>query len=90
MTDNRVEVCHVCGGPLFEKRVAEASAQGAFTRQSSKLTAKFVSVAASRFSALSTVRRFEEIRRKLAQQQTAEFVPIGQTFQVSQMGEPIS
>jgi YgiT-type zinc finger domain-containing protein len=89
MKDNRVEICHVCGGPLLVKRVEKLLRGGVHTA-AVEVDAEVCQRCGEQLFHPDTVRRFEEIRRKLAHQETAEFLPIGQSFQVSQAGQPIS
>lgn len=84
---SRIELCHACGGPLLEKRVEKLLRGGVHTAVIN-VDAEVCERCGEQLFSADTVRRFEEIRRKLAQQETSEFVPIGQSFQVSPADQP--
>jgi YgiT-type zinc finger domain-containing protein len=84
---SRVVICHACGGPLREKRVEKLLRGGVHTAVV-EVDAEVCERCGDQLFRADTVRRFEEIRRKLAQQETSEFVPIGQSFQVSPADQP--
>jgi YgiT-type zinc finger domain-containing protein len=76
-----VEQCPRCGGAVVEKEVKEVLYGGKHTA--------FLQVkvgvclhCGERLYTPETVRRFEEIEVKLAQQETADFQPLGTSFQV--------
>ena len=83
----RVEICHACGGPLIEKRVEKLLRGGVHTAVV-EVEAEVCQRCGEQLFRPEIVRRLEEIRVKLANQETAEFVPIGQTFQVSHVDQP--
>ena len=89
MSDNRQEVCHACGGPLIVKRVEKLLRGGVHTAVV-EVEAEVCQRCGEQLFSPETVRRFEEIRGKLAKQETAEYVPIGQSFQVSHEGQTTS
>ncbi len=89
MNGNRLEICHACGGPLFEKRVEKLLRGGVHTAVI-EIEAEVCQRCGEQIYSSETVRRLEEIRGKLARQETAEFVPIGQAFQVLQERQPVS
>jgi len=81
MSDYKMEICHACGGPLVEKRV-EKLLRGGMHTAVVEVVAEVCQRCGEQLFSASTVRRFEEIRGKLARQETTEFVPTGQSFQV--------
>ena len=89
MNDNRHETCHACGGPLIEKRVEKLLRGGQHTAVI-QVTAEVCQRCGEQLYRPETVRRFEEIRSKLSNQETMDFVPMGQSFQVPLEGQPSS
>lgn len=87
MSDCRTEICHVCGGLLQVKRVEKILRGGVHTAVV-EVDAEVCQRCGEQVFSPETVRQFEEIRRKLAAQETADFLPIGQSFQVSPLGQP--
>jgi len=87
MSDNQPEVCHACGGQLFKKRV-EKLLRGGVHIAMVKANAEVCQRCGEQIFTSTTIRHFEEIRGKLARQETAEFVPLGQSFQVTNSNEP--
>jgi YgiT-type zinc finger domain-containing protein len=75
------EKCPVCGGELVEKEVEKLLRGGVHTAIL-KVRAEVCLHCGERLYSQETVRRFEEIRAKLARQETAGFQPVGQSFQV--------
>jgi YgiT-type zinc finger domain-containing protein len=73
--------CPVCGGELVEKEVEKLLRGGAHTAVL-RVKAKVCLRCGERLYSQETVRRFEEIRSKLKRQETAEFKPIGLSFEV--------
>jgi len=73
--------CPVCGGELVEKEVQKLLKGGANTAIV-KVSAKVCLHCGGRLYPEGIVRRFEQIRRKLATDNVVEFQPIGQTYQV--------
>ncbi len=75
------ERCPICGGELVEKEV-EKLVRGGVHIAVLHVRADVCLRCGERLYAAETVRRFEQIREKLARQEVAEFKPLGQTFQV--------
>lgn len=73
--------CPVCGGELVEKEVEKLLRGGSHTAVLS-VQAEVCLHCGERLYPEETVRRFEEIRAKLERQDTEEFEPLGQSFQV--------
>ncbi len=76
------EKCPVCGGELVEKEVEKLLRGGVHTAVL-KVRADVCLQCGERLYSAETVKRFEQIRRKLERQEVAEFQPLGQTFQVA-------
>ena len=75
------ERCPVCGGEIVERLVEKLLRGGTHTA--------FITVPAEvclhcgeRFYSAEVAKRFEEIRAKLEQQDTGDFEPVGQAFEV--------
>ncbi|ABU57069.1 YgiT-type zinc finger protein [Roseiflexus castenholzii] len=79
---NPFDKCPVCGGELVEKEV-EKLLKGGIHTAVLKVHADVCLRCGERLYSVETVRRFEQIRQKLERQDTAEFQPLGQTFQVA-------
>ncbi len=75
--------CPVCGGELVEKDVEKLIRGGIHTAVLT-VRAEVCLSCGERLYTQETVRRFEQIRTKLEKQEVADFVPLGQTFQVVQ------
>jgi len=75
------EKCPACGGELAEKRVEKLLRGGAHTAVV-KVRADVCLHCGERLYDQETVKQFEEIRSKLRRQQTTEFRPLGQSFEV--------
>ena len=73
--------CPVCGGELVEKDVEKLLRGGVHTGVV-KVRAEVCLHCGERLYSQETVKRFEEIRAKLERQETADFRPLGQSFQV--------
>ncbi len=73
--------CPVCGGELEEKEVEKLLRGGANTAII-KVRAEVCLHCGERLYSQETVKRFEEIRRKLERKDVASFQPIGQSFEV--------
>jgi len=84
--NDRSEVCHACGGQLIEKRVEKLLRSGVHTAVT-KALAEVCQRCGEQIFSSTTARRFEEIRCKLANQETSDFVPLGQSFQVATTDE---
>ncbi len=76
------EKCPICGGELVEKEVEKLLKGGVHTAVV-RVRAEVCLRCGERLYDAETVQRFEQIREKLARQDVAEFLPIGQAFQVS-------
>ena len=74
--------CPVCGGELVEKEV-EKLLKGGVNIAVLKVTAEVCLQCGERFYLEETVRRFEQIRQKLAREDVADFLLLGQTYQVA-------
>ena len=75
------EKCPVCGGELLEKEV-EKLLRGGIHTAVLRVRAEVCLHCGERLYSQETVRRFEEIRAKLERRETADFKPLGQSFQV--------
>ena len=75
------EKCPVCGHGLVEKEVEKLLRGGVHTAII-KVRAEVCLHCGERLYSQETVKRFEEIRAKLERQETADFRPVGQSFQV--------
>ena len=76
------EKCPVCSGELVRKNVEKLLHGGKHTAVIS-VSAEVCLHCGERLYSEDTVKRFEEIRVKLAQEQTTDFQPMGQAFQVN-------
>lgn len=76
-----VEKCPRCGGAVIEKEVTEILYGGVNTAIL-RVKAGVCELCGERLYTPEIVRLFEEIEAKLEQQETAEFEPVGQSFQV--------
>ena len=81
-SNNQPEVCPACGAPLVQQCVEKLLRGGVHTAVV-KVEAEVCRHCGEQLFTMETVRMFEEIRSKLARQDTADFVPVGQSFQVS-------
>jgi YgiT-type zinc finger domain-containing protein len=75
------EKCPVCGGELVEKEV-EKLLRGGLHTAVVRVRAEVCLHCGERLYSQETVRRFEDIRSKLERQETADFRPMGRSFQV--------
>ncbi len=75
------EKCPVCGGDVVEKEV-EKRIRGGMHTAVLKVQAEVCLHCGERLYSRETVSRFEQIRAKLLRQETADFQPIGQSFQI--------
>ena len=75
------EECPVCGGELIEKEV-EKLLKGGVNTAIIRGRADVCVGCGERLYAAETIKRFEQIRQKLARQDVAEFLPVGQAFRV--------
>lgn len=74
--------CPVCAGELAEKEV-EKLLKGGLHTAVLKVHAEVCLRCGERLYTEETVRRFDEIRKKLERQETAGFQPMGQSFRVA-------
>ncbi len=75
------EQCPVCGGSIIEKEVEKLLRGGKHTAVL-KVQAEVCLQCGERLYSQETASRFEQIRTNLRQQETEDFQPIGQSFQV--------
>ena len=75
------DACPICGGELVHKRVEKLLRGGSDTAAVS-VDADVCQRCGERLYTAETVRHFETIRSKLANQDTAGFLPLGQSFEV--------
>ena len=75
------EKCPVCGGEVIERTVQKLLRGGRHTA-SITVPAEICLHCGERLYSAEIVRKFEEIRNKLERQETNEFQPIGQAFEV--------
>lgn len=76
------EKCPVCGGELEEKAVEKLLHGGVHTAIM-KTQAEVCLHCGERLYSQETVRRFEEIRKKLGSEEVATFQPLGKSFMVN-------
>jgi len=72
--------CPVCGGELMHKQVEKLLRGGAHTAVV-RVPAEVCLRCGERLYSQETVRQFEDIRKKLEQQETAGFLPLGKSFE---------
>ncbi|MBL7134322.1 MAG: YgiT-type zinc finger protein [Phycisphaerae bacterium] len=75
--------CPTCGGQIAEKHV-EKLLRGGVNTAVVKVRAEVCLHCGERLYPQETVRRFEQIRLKLQKQETEEFEPLGQSFEVAE------
>ncbi len=73
--------CPVCGGEVTEKSV-EKLLRGGVNLAAVKVRAEVCLRCGERLYSKDTVSHFQRIRDKLANQEVAEFDPLGRSFQV--------
>jgi len=76
------EKCPICGGEVVEKEV-EKLLRGGKHIAVVKILAEVCLHCGERLYSPDVVRSFEEIRSKLAREDTEGFEPVGQAFQVA-------
>ena len=76
------EKCPVCGGEVVEKEV-EKLLRGGKNTAVVRVIAEVCLHCGERLYSTDTVTRFEKIRKKLQENDVAEFVPIGRTFEAA-------
>lgn len=74
--------CPVCGGDLVEKEV-EKLLRGGIHTAVVRVPAEVCLHCGERLYTQETVRYFEKIRAKLKRQETTDFEPLGQFFNVT-------
>jgi YgiT-type zinc finger domain-containing protein len=79
---NPFEKCPICGGELITKEV-EKLLRGDGNTAIIKTQAEVCLHCGERLYSKETIGKFEEIRAKLARQETKEFQLLGQSFQVT-------
>lgn len=77
--------CPVCGGELAQKEV-EKLLRGGDDVAVIKVRADVCLGCGERLYDAETIRRFEEIREKLASNETSVFLELGRSFQVKHAG----
>ena len=78
--------CPVCGGELSERNVEKLLRGGIHTAVLT-VHAEVCLNCGERLYTQETVRRFEQIRAKLEKQEVADFIPLGQSFQIAQAAQ---
>lgn len=76
--------CPKCKGELVEKNVEKLLRGGNHTAVIT-VKAEVCLHCGERLYSAETIKNFEDIRAKLAQEQTADFEAVGQAFQVKQI-----
>jgi YgiT-type zinc finger domain-containing protein len=76
------EKCPICGGELVEKDV-EKVLKGGSNTAIVRVKAEVCQHCGERLYSPEDVAHFEEIRKKLATEDIAEFEPVGKTYQVA-------
>ena len=76
-----VEKCPRCGGPIVEKEVSELLYGGIHTAFI-KVKVGVCQLCGDRLYTPETIKQFENIEKKLERQETADFQPLGQSFQI--------
>jgi len=79
---NAFQQCPPCDSELVEKDVQKLLRGGLHTAVL-RVKAEVCLECGERLYSEETVRRFEDIRQKLKNRQTEEFIPLRQSFQVS-------
>ncbi len=77
-----VDQCPLCSGELVEKNMQKLL-RGEIHMAIVSVKAEVCLQCGDRLYSEKTVRRFEDIRAKLKNQQTEEFIPLGRSFQIS-------
>ena len=73
--------CPICGGEVTEKEV-EKLLRGGVNLAAVTVRAEVCLHCGERLYSKETVSHFEQIRQKLANQEVAEFDPLGRSFQI--------
>lgn len=74
--------CPICGGELVEKEVEKLVKGGVHTAVL-QVRAEVCQRCGERLYSEETVRRFEQVRRKLEKQDVEGFQPLGRSFHVA-------
>ncbi|MBI2884001.1 MAG: YgiT-type zinc finger protein [Candidatus Methylomirabilis oxyfera] len=74
--------CPICGGELVEKEVEKLVKGGVHTAVL-QVRAEVCLRCGERLYSEETVRRFEQVRRKLERQEVEGFQPLGRSFHVA-------
>ncbi|MEX2316453.1 MAG: YgiT-type zinc finger protein [Pirellulales bacterium] len=82
VTPTNHEICPVCGGPLVHK-VVEKLVRGGVHTAVVNVEADVCQRCGERLYSTEVVRHFEDIRDRLARQDTTGFTPVGQSFYVT-------
>jgi len=75
--------CPACGRTLVEKQV-EKLLRGGVNTAVVRVPAEVCQHCGERLYSQETVQRFEQIRVKLQRQETEDFQPLGQSFEVAE------
>ena len=75
-----LEICPTCGGPLVRKQVEKLLRGGPHTAVA-LVEAEVCQQCGERLYSTDVVSRFEQIRDKLTRQDTADFTPLGKSFE---------
>ena len=78
----QIKKCPACGGCLTQKEV-EKLLRGGVDTAVLRVDAEVCTACGERLYSEETVRRFEEIRKKLERHDTSGFEAIGRTFSVA-------
>lgn len=76
------EKCPICGGKLEEKEVEKLLRGGVHTAVI-KTRAEVCLHCGERLYSSETIKQFEEIRKKLKNEDTTSFQPLGQSFEIA-------
>jgi YgiT-type zinc finger domain-containing protein len=76
------EKCPMCGGELAEKKVDKILMGGSNTAVVTVL-AEVCLHCGERLYSMEVISRFDEIRKKLREDNVEKFIPIGKTFKVA-------
>ncbi|MEE8432458.1 MAG: YgiT-type zinc finger protein [Candidatus Desulfatibia sp.] len=76
------EKCPICGGEIVEKEV-EKVLKGGSNTAIMRVMAEVCHHCGERLYTPETVFRFDDIRKKLSEENVSEFEPIGKTYQVA-------
>lgn len=76
------EKCPICGGEIVEKEV-EKVLKGGSNTAIMRVVAEVCLHCGERLYTPETAYRFDDIRKKLSEENISEFEPIGKTYQVA-------